>query len=196
MAEGRPFRMARLVSIPRELGVVPPDLIRAMATPEKRARSHAGRRVPRRRDRPLLDVPRPADAGQGPDSGWFKKALENEAAQVILAEPGTRHNRLRAAARTLAGHLHHGHLDEAEVVRTLKLAGQRAGLDDKDIGDVIGWGIADGKANPLPLAEKLRQEQRGSNGTGTGRGWERVVPEPEAPPEGVRLTIRASEIMP
>jgi putative DNA primase/helicase len=192
----RPFRMARLVSIPRELGVVPPDLIRAMATPEKR-------RDPAPDDvSPPAPGPTPSSTFRVPPmpdkdlTGWFKKALENEAAQVILAEPGTRHNRLRAAARTLAGHLHHGHLDEAEVVRTLKLAGQRAGLDDKDIGDVIGWGIADGKANPLPLAEKLRQEQRGSNGTGTGRGWERVVPEPEAPPEGVRLIVRASEIIP
>jgi hypothetical protein len=193
--EGRPFRMARLVSIPRELGVVPPDLVRAMATPEKK-------HDPTPDDDPPPKGPTPSSTFRVPPmpdkdlSGWFKRALENEAAQVILAEPGTRHNRLRAAARTLAGHLHHGHLDEAEVVRTLKLAGQRAGLDDKDIGDVIGWGMADGKANPLPLAEKLRQEQRGSNGTGTGRGWERVAPEPEAPPEGERLTIRASEIVP
>jgi hypothetical protein len=56
---------------------------------------------------------------------------------------------------------------------------------------VIGWGMADGKANPLPLAEKLRQENQ--NGR---KKQHQARPEPEAPPEGERLTIRASEIVP
>jgi hypothetical protein len=193
-SEDRPFRMAQLVSIPKTLGIVPPDLILAVA------------RTKKEKAKPTVDAHPTAEGGAAttppsglrvpsmPDkdlSGWFKKALENEAAQVVLAEPGTRHNRLRAAARSLAGHLHHGHLDEAEVVRTLKLAGRRAGLDDKDIDDVIGWGMADGKANPLPLAEKLRQENQ--NGR---KKQHQARPEPEAPPEGERLTIRASEIVP
>ncbi len=90
-----------------------------------------------------------------PAAAWFRKALENEAGRVAMATEGARHDTLLRAARTLAGHVHHGYLTEAEIVLVLATAARRCGLDDAEIAETIRDGIHNGLANPLPWPEKL-----------------------------------------
>jgi len=148
--DDRPHRKSTVWSAPDALEPVPLDALTALAALGIGA------------DAKAAPPPRPAASGwrvplvvDGEASAWFRKGLENEAGRAAVAPPGERHNTLRAAARTLGGQLHHGLFTEDEVVAALDRAGERAGLGEKERRDVIAWGVADGKANPLPWPERL-----------------------------------------
>lgn len=109
-----------------------------------------------------LAVPRASGAGEreatrhaGPAAAWFRKALESEAGKVATARENHRHKTLLAAARTLGGMLHHGYLDEADVVADLTHAGLRAGLPEGEVCSTVRDGLAYGKDAPLSWPDKL-----------------------------------------
>lgn len=183
--EDRPHRMARLVSIPQSLGIVSPEQIRSLVN--KTADWMASNDEPSADAESRIKAPK-ARTGD-PIAAWFRKALEGECAKAITAPAGTRHNVMRAAARTLAGYLHHRYLTEDEIRKALLVAGRRAELPADEARDVIDWGLTDGKDNPLPWPEKLdRPKGKAAGANGQANGGTKATPD--------RLTIRASEVVP
>jgi hypothetical protein len=88
---------------------------------------------------------------------WFDAALSSEAAKVEMAPDGTRHDTLRNAAITLAGQIHFGYLNEAEICAVLSEAVRKAALPDGEIRETLHAGINYGKDHPLPWPEQLSQ---------------------------------------
>jgi hypothetical protein len=86
---------------------------------------------------------------------WFRKGLDDEAAAVAGTPEGRRRDRLRDAAFTIGGILHHGFLDEYEAVRVLTEAGEKSGLPPDEVRKTVADGLADGKAAPLPWPNDL-----------------------------------------
>jgi hypothetical protein len=173
----RPHRLCQLIHTPDAILPVSDALIAEMVTAPAAS-------VPAVVERSALTVP--AKLPTGSESGWYRKALENEAAQVVLSPNGTRHNRLRDAALTTAGYLHLGHFTEAELRQTLTTAGERAGLDPADITDAIAWGVAKGREKPLPAHDKM---------VSVAKVAARLVPVAQ-PATDDRVTIAASAITP
>ena len=109
----------------------------------------------------------PTLTATSPEGEWFRAALRNEAGKVAMAREGDRHDTLRASARTLGGYLHHNHLEESDVIRELTHAVCRAGLEEAEITQTIGWGLEKGKAEPLPWPEKLERPPNGKPRSGS-----------------------------
>jgi hypothetical protein len=158
----RPHRLARLEVIPDQINEIPIEIFREIAGLRAVKESNTDGEQNGNNISPRLAEWTVPTLNGANDAAWYKKALVNEAGGVALAHQGDRHNTLRAAARTLAGYIHHGHLTAAEITAALTLAGERAGLDIKDIRDAIAWGIENGQANPLPTPEKLIKTPKGA----------------------------------
>jgi hypothetical protein len=103
--------------------------------------------------------------GTTPQHAWFRDALADEAAAVASTPKGGRRNRLRDAAYTLGGQLHHGYLDEYQVVRALTEAGAKSGLDPGRVKETVDDGLTAGKAKPLAWPDRLDRpgEERSSS---------------------------------
>ena len=74
--------------------------------------------------------------------------------RVESARDGERHERLRAAARTIGGVLAQAGITEAEATGQLLAAVKRAGgaaVDERNAAGTIAWGLAKGKQAPLAL---------------------------------------------
>jgi hypothetical protein len=137
---------------------------------------------------------------------WFLKALERETGQAAMAREGERHNRLRAAGNTLFGHMHHGHLDDAEITAELTEAGRRCGLPDAEVRETIDACREWGTAHPLDWPDRL--ERPGANGhasNGKPHAEPRAEPEPDpaqflredwpAPPDPIVYRGRLGELV-
>lgn len=120
---------------------------------------------------------------------WFHRALRNEALKVAAAQEGGRHNALLRAARTLAGHIHHGYLPEDRVRTELTQAARRSGLGDAEIQSAIVDAIANGKANPLPWPSNLARSS--NNGQAAGRGCSKVAGPKTIADDDAPLELRA-----
>ena len=147
----RPYRMAEILSRPQTIETVSADTIQAYVGPIEPEPSR-----PQVEPQPIttgLTVPRVMPSGE--DVAWYRKALENECARVMLAPNGQRHTALKNASVTVAGYLHTGAFSRQEMIASLQTAGIRAGLPPKEVADLIGWGETTGTANPLPRAAKL-----------------------------------------
>ncbi len=148
----RPYRLASIVRAPESPQVVTVEQLMALA-PASASEV----------DRPALPAPMPSGGGlrvpmtlpTGADVAWYRKALENECAKVMLAPNGHRHDALKNASVTLAGHLWTGAYSEVEMRSALMTAGLRAGLPEREIEDLLRWGVEHGTANPLPRPAKL-----------------------------------------
>jgi hypothetical protein len=147
----RPHRVAKLLSVPDTFEVLPLEILDRIAGLKAKP-SRNGHHEPFRA-RGAFTVPECPELESF--AAWFRTVFEGEAGKVAMAPQGKRHLALRAATRTLAGHFHHGFLDETEVVSQLKDLGRRSGLPDKETDDAIAWGVENGKDNRWPWPEKL-----------------------------------------
>jgi hypothetical protein len=190
---GRVHRLARVLSRPETFACVPADLLRdAASAPPKPSPP---------RPRIKLNVPTDTRA-----VAWFRAALSGESRKVATAPAGSRHNTLRAAARTLAGYLNHGHLTADEIDAALAHSAAVAGLDGREIRDVIAWAIGDGAANPLPWPECLGNPPGFAGACPTPADGSIPEDAPEDAPTGFRghsgadypfpLVIRGSDVTP
>ncbi|KUI13391.1 hypothetical protein AU192_24735 [Mycobacterium lehmannii] len=105
------------------------------------------------RDRKLLPPkatppPRPGtDPSDDPDRAvrYAEGALRREVDNVLAATEGCRNHTLFQAAANLRRYIRAGLLNEAEVTAQLADAARHVGLDDREIGDGLGYGtIASG----------------------------------------------------
>ena len=181
----RPYRMAEILSRPQSIETVSADLIQSYVGPIEPEPPR-----PQVEPQPItggLTVPRVMPSGE--DVAWYRRALENECAKVMLAPNGQRHTALKNASVTVAGYLHTGAFSRQEMIAALQTAGIRAGLPPKEVADLIVWGETTGTANPLPRAAKL-DAPRAKKG--------KALPdEPDASAyEGKRLFVLASSIKP
>lgn len=108
-----------------------------------RALFERGRTV---RPTPAVGIAPPSQGGR--DSAYARAALEREIGRVAMAPEGTRNHALNAAAFALGQLVGGGLLDTSEAVNALRLAGQRAGLDNLEALATIRSGLAAGVAQP------------------------------------------------
>jgi hypothetical protein len=121
-------------------------------------------------DKPASDKPRPARSiwemiARSTQEEWFLAGLREQCATVASTPETKRRNRLRDAAYTLGGQLHHGYLNETEVAAALKEAGLRSGLPEWEVERTIEDGITDGKGAPLPWPDGLERPGEGGGDT-------------------------------
>ncbi len=181
----RPYRMAEILSRPQSIETVSADLIQSYVGPIEPEPPR-----PQVEPQPIttgLTVPRVMPTGE--DVAWYRKALENECARVMLAPNGQRHTALKNASVTVAGYLHTGAFSRQEMIAALQTAGIRAGLPPKEVADLIGWGETTGTANPLPRAAKL-DAPRAKKGKAEALPASATIA-PETP-----LILRASDVKP
>jgi hypothetical protein len=78
-------------------------------------------------------------------------------ARLETAAQGQKHDRLRAAARTLGGLMDEGGFTEAEAERALFDAVMRAGgaeVMEKNARATIAWGLEAGRRAPIQLERR------------------------------------------
>jgi hypothetical protein len=73
--------------------------------------------------------------------------------QVRTAPEGRRHDRLRAASRTIGGLIDQAGLAETGERDALIAAGMAAGLPREEAETVVRWGLAVGRDAPLMIGE-------------------------------------------
>ncbi len=191
----RPYRMATIIDRPLEARVVTAEQLQEVAgstQPEPTTDRPAPAPAPIVPTGGGLRVP--ATLPTGADVAWYRKALENECAKVMLAPNGHRHDALKNASVTLAGHLHAGAYSEPELRAGLMTAAQRAGLPEREAADLIEWGVTTGVASPLPRPAKLDAPE-----VRPAKKVKAAPLDPESIPDGLSgkpLVIRASDILP
>ena len=103
---------------------------------------------------PPPPVTRPVLAAQHVPTSRVAALIATALTRVELAQPGQRHERLRAAARTLGGVLDVGGISAADAERVLLDAVQRAGGAAVHVPNAVGtirWGLERGRSSPLDL---------------------------------------------
>jgi hypothetical protein len=193
---GRAHRLAILLSLPDPFDVVPAELIRAASE---------GPRAPQEPPPPAGTTERPRTRGirltgrQADRAGaWYAAAIQGEARKVAQAPAGTRHNALRAAARTLAGSIHTGIITVEAIRSALLESARRVGLDDVESRAVLDWAIADGAAHPIDPPD-FRDERRGhddSPGEAPAEGPDAAPAADDPNGYGYPLIIGGREITP
>jgi len=94
-------------------------------------------------------VPAPSmQSGVGAVNRYAQRALEGEVGRLAVAAVGTRNHALNVAAFNLGQLVAGGALDLDEVINTLVLVAQRAGLDDAEIEPTIASGLRKGMTQP------------------------------------------------
>jgi hypothetical protein len=177
----RPHRISQVVRWPASFDVVGAELIQDFVGATQAAS------VPAVNGTPNLLIP--IALPENGEAAWYRKALENECAKVVLAANGTRHERLIDAAITLAGYLHFGAFTENDLRQTLATAAERAGLPQDESSKAIEWGVVKGKANPLDRPTKLAL-------SASTRARELVAAQSGTIPDDAPITVVASSIVP
>jgi putative DNA primase/helicase len=180
----RPWRMARLVSVPVALAPVPVELLKALAgLHDERGRQEAA-------EAPPLD-PWQMFVGTSDATARLKyarSALEREVGIVATATQPGRNETLYSAALKLGTLVGAGLLDRGDVERQLEAAGRACGLgqdgDPEEIRRAIRNGFAFGVANPRHVPDR----GQGAGGVFTTNAAAGASGEP--------LVIRASTITP
>jgi hypothetical protein len=75
--------------------------------------------------------------------------------RVATAPEGTRHDTLRAAARTFGGMIDTAQLNEDDIYDALMDAAERAGLPEEEASLAIEWGLDTGRAQPLRVGSEF-----------------------------------------
>jgi hypothetical protein len=190
-SDDRPWRMARLVSVPDELTAVPVELI-------QRAAGVAGEQTP-----PPCPPPAPAppngtatvlrvfrgQAGGEREKVYARRGLESVLGLLAAAPEGTRNNVLNDSAFRLGTMVGAGWIAREEVEPRLLAAALAIGLAERESAATVKSGLDAGTAQPRgPLAER--------NGTPSANGKAHAAPADAAPEPGKRVILLASEVVP
>ena len=103
---------------------------------------------------PAKVAPLPPRARRPASNTEVERMIAAALFKVEMAGEGQRHQRLRAAARTIGGVLDQAGIGEAEAAEALYTAVRRAGgdaVDGRNAASTIAWGLAKGRAEPLDL---------------------------------------------
>lgn len=191
----RPHRLCRILSAPEKPEAVPVELLQALA--DQAAQKVRASQKPEQASPATITASvdpwtmevREATADGGM-SAWLAKALEDEAAEVAAAAPGTRNTTLNRAAFKVGQLLPLG-LDRVEAVRALMEAALSTGLDYDEAQRHTLRGLDQGEENPRQ-APILREQARGEQ-----RSHATAKPAPSGPREaapqesnGLRLDAR------
>lgn len=90
-------------------------------------------------DKPKDRTPMPSDGYDGLGTPWGRKVLDEEVAYVAAQLEGGRHDALKVAALKVYGAVKGLQLSSLMADSALKAAGQRCGLPDREIDQLIGW---------------------------------------------------------
>lgn len=169
----RPWRMSKIIGCPDHIGVVTVEQLEAVAGETKTPP-------------PKIYDPFEMTVTHGPDNkeAYIKSAVDRELAAVIMAQPGTRNDRLNTAAFSI-GQLVGAHLvDRRDAEKQLAEAGHRAGLGDSEIAKTVASGLNTGSEKPRELPASVTTPSKNGHATNTA-----LVP-------GQKLTIRLKDIKP
>jgi len=103
---------------------------------------------------PAKVAPPPPRARRPASNTEVERMIAAALFKVEMAGEGQRHQRLRAAARTIGGILDQAGIGEQEAAQALYEAVRRAGgdaVDGRNAAGTIAWGLAKGRAAPLDL---------------------------------------------
>ena len=150
----RPHRIARLVSVPLAVEVVPAELIQALA-------GLGAKSAPEATPAPAKD-PWTIPVGTNGDgtAAYVQSAIERELGKVAMASAGERNDTLNRAAFALGTLIVPAHLLRSDLEAQLRLAGERAGLSEAEIGPTIRSGLDAGQAEPPDTPGAKAQAQR------------------------------------
>ena len=104
--------------------------------------------------RPAPPAPLPARTAMVARGAAAERLMIAALLKVETAPEGQRHERLRAAARTLGGIMEEAQIGEYEAGQALYEAVRRAGgdaVDGRNAAATIKWGLAKGRAAPLQI---------------------------------------------
>lgn len=188
-SDDRPYRMCRLVFCPQEPDIVSPEMIVEATAGEASAPVFPSNGES---NGTVHGSAFKVKAGSGGMVAYVKKALDNECARVVLAQPGPkegRNNALNRAAFSLGTLVGGGYLSRSEAEQRLWDAARSSGLHEdancgqRGIESTIRSGLEAGMEAPRSLPEKAAKV-RAADGPG---------PEVE---EDETITIGANEIAP
>lgn len=159
----RPWRMARLISVPVALSPVPIALLKDLAGLGEKASDKAPEKSPNK----LASVPpiNPWSISVGGDdrTAYARSAFEREIGIVATATQPGRNEVLYNASLKLGTLVGAGFLDRTEVESHLEAAARACGLgqdgDPKEIDRAIKNGFAFGIQNPRQIPEKPANKQ-------------------------------------
>lgn len=133
----RPHRMARLVSVPSPLEIVPAGQLKALGREEVKPEVNGHTKSP------FVGV-----ASNGTLAGYVRSAIERECGRILLTPPGGRNVALNRSAFSLGTMAGWPEMIEPVVRGTLLDVALRAGLDEAETRKTIESGWMAGAASP------------------------------------------------
>lgn len=184
----RPWRMARLVSVPVALAPVDVELLKQLAG------LSAAKPAPEPAPMPFASIMPPdpwaIPVGGDDKANYARAAFEGEIGRIATARQPGRNGVLYESALKLGTLVAAGQLDKGEVERALAAAGHACGLgqdgDPEEVERAIRNGMTVGLANPRQIPERKK---------GAGPGATHVVTTAPVDPSEP-LVIRASTVTP
>lgn len=176
-SDDRPHRPCRIISIPTNLEILPPEKMRELipAPGEKPA--------PTKRDPFKLRI------GQGSgERSYCLAALEGERTRLALTRSGDRDNQLYRSGAALGELIAPGRLEESEVRESLLSAARECGLlediGDQQVLDKLNRSMAKGRSNPRTIPERNGHEPEATKWTvpvepGKAKGGPTIYTVPE-----------------
>ena len=147
------YRWAGRTIFEREVPSIPSALLDALTAPKIDATQEAGSDVVHLSPMQALarQLARPTD---GSPNAWAARAMNDEIARVVNAEPGTRNHTLNKAAYALGQIVAGGGLDRVTAEEALARAGREIGLKANEIAATIASGFTAGAAEPRVAPER------------------------------------------
>ncbi len=134
----RPRRRCRIAILPKTIEVVPEAKLADLAGPDAPARTPPSKRA----------------GGHKAGGGYWRKAFDNEIANVRASTDGNRHTQLNTSAFLLYTIVAAGHLDDAEVTAALLDASLSTGYPESEGRSTIESARKDGLAQPRAEPEQ------------------------------------------
>jgi hypothetical protein len=164
----RPHRMARLVSVPPTVQVVPIDLLREMAggaDTNSKGGIHGEGSVPPANGQAAKN-PWGLRAGSRSLDAYVQSAIRRECAALEATPQGSRNNALNAAAFSLGTMAAWPEMSHADAKLALYEAAKRSGLGEQEIAATLRSGWDDGAAMGRPRPEDAPRAGKSRAGTG------------------------------
>jgi putative DNA primase/helicase len=175
-SKDRPYRMAKFVYQPKEIGIVPVDLLRELvAKPEKAAP-----------ESPHVNGFKVKANSLDRDRAYGQSAIEKESAKLALCPIGKRHNQLVKSSFALWELVAGGCLTGQEVLDGLFVAACRCGLDEKEYGE----------KKILATINSCREKAAAQPRNATSQDAPKAEKQAQPIQPGQRLITLASEITP
>jgi hypothetical protein len=153
MSDDRPHRLAKLISVPSDIGIVTIDQLR-LIVPEDSADT-------------VIDFPSSQVNGHNPfsrpatsaEDAYAQAALRSELAAILGAPVGSRNNQLNTSSFNIGQFVGANRLDESAVIHQLLSASLAIGLTEAEANLTIRSGLEAGKTQPRFAVESPRSSE-------------------------------------